>query len=58
MNPSVLLELAKRWEREAIESECSNGAPEAERQNAIDDGIRRGKSNCAADLRNLIKLLA
>ena len=58
MNPSVLLELAKRWEREAFEAEAQSGAPEAERQNAVDDGVRLGKSNCVADLRSLIKLLA
>jgi hypothetical protein len=58
MNPAILLELAARWERDAKQPECESGAPEAERQNHIDHGIRQGKRECADGLRSLVSLLS
>lgn len=58
MNPSILLELAARWERDAITPDCESGDPGAQRQNNIDHGIRQGKRECADALRSLITLLA
>jgi len=57
MKKEVLLELAEKWERDAIEPKCSDGSKEAERQNAIDQGIRNGKRQCADSLRALIDIL-
>jgi len=57
MNPAILLELAARWERDAIQPDCENGAPEAQRQNDIDHGIRQGKRECADSLKMLVSIL-
>lgn len=58
MKKEVLLELASRWEADAKAPECQNGAPEAEKQNRINQGIREGKRECADGLRTLVKLLS
>lgn len=57
MKPEILLELAARWERDAIEPQTENGAPEAQRQNDVNQGIRAGKRECADGLRMLVSLL-
>lgn len=57
MNSAILLELAKRWERDAVEPECQDGAPEAAIGNAIAKGERQAKRECADALRMLVQLL-
>jgi hypothetical protein len=57
MKDAVLMELAHRWEMDAREPECEDGSKEAERGNAISEGIRQGKRECADTLRELISLI-
>ena len=57
MKNEVLLELAARWDLDARNPVCEDGAPEAERQNHINEGIRQGKRECADMLRTLCSLL-
>lgn len=57
MNSFILLELAKRWEQDAVEPENQDGAPEAAIGNAIAKGERQAKRECADALRMLVNLL-
>lgn len=57
MKDAVLLELAERWEREAVTPDNQDGSPEAERENAIDQGNRGAKRECADTLRTLVDML-
>lgn len=57
MKDAILLELAVKWERESVASGVADGSKEAERGNAIDQGNREGKSECAGALRLLIELI-
>lgn len=57
MKDAVLLELAARWEREAVEPQCEDGSPEAAIGNAKAHGRRQGLRECADALRMLIRLL-
>jgi hypothetical protein len=58
MRNEALFELAKRWESDATNPVCENGAPEAAIDNAIANGIRQGKRECADMLRMLISILS
>jgi hypothetical protein len=57
MNESILIEIAQKWVDDAQEPECVNGAEEAKIGNAIEQGRRNGKRECADQLRQLIDLL-
>lgn len=57
MKSSILLELAKRWEQDAVEPQCQDGAPSAQEFNAIAKGERQAKRECADALKMLVQLL-
>ncbi|WP_168442425.1 hypothetical protein [Pontiella desulfatans] len=57
MKNEVLIELAERWEREAVTPKCQDGAPEAEMGNAVRKGQRETKRECADTLRTLVSIL-
>jgi hypothetical protein len=58
MKDVVLLELAKRWEHEAkVPEHPLDGSDEAKVPNALAEGERRAKQECAVELRRLIDLL-
>lgn len=56
MKDAVLLELAARWERDAITPDCQDGSPEAEIPNAKAEGHRECKRECADTLRALVDM--
>lgn len=57
MKDAVLLELAKRWEREATAPNCEDGSDDAKVGNAIAKGRREAKRECADGLRMLVGML-
>jgi hypothetical protein len=57
MKDAILLELAERWERDAVPPQCSDGSPEAAIGNAVDKGQREAKRECADTLRTLVSIL-
>lgn len=57
MKNDVLIELADRWERDAIAPENEDGSPEAERGNVLCKGQRKAKRECADALRTLISII-
>ena len=57
MKKEILIALSERWDGDAVAPESIDEAESAERQNAIDAGIRQGKRECADGLRTLISLL-
>ena len=57
MKSSILLELAKRWEQDAVEPQLQDGAPEAQFCNAVAKGERQAKRECADALKTLVNLL-
>lgn len=57
MKALILLELAKRWELDAVEPEVQNGSDEAKIANAVAKGERQAKRECADSLRMLVSLL-
>ena len=57
MKDAVLMELASRWERDAMAPECQDGSPEAAIRNAEAHGRRQGLRECADGLRMLVQLL-
>ena len=57
MKKAVLLELAARWEQDAIEPENQDGSEQAVLPNAVQQGIREGRRECADGLRMLVDLL-
>lgn len=57
MKDSILLELAHRWERDAQEPRAVNGSDEARIPNAVAQGERQAKRECADALRTLVQLL-
>lgn len=54
---SILLELARRWEEDAVTPQCQDGAEEAKIGNAIAKGERQAKRECADALKTLVHLL-
>ena len=58
MNKETLLALAEKWEREAQPPQCEDGSDSAKYSNAIAEGVRKGKFECAKTLRDLITILA
>ena len=57
MKEYILIELAKCWEIDAVEPKLEDGSPDAQIGNAIDQGIREGKRECADALRSLVLIL-
>ena len=57
MKDVILLELAKRWEKEAEEAVNSDGSLEANRRANITRGRRECKRECADTLRLLVSAL-
>lgn len=57
MKDAVLLELASRWERDAVATQCEDGSPAAAIGNAEAHGRRQGLRECADGLRMLVQLL-
>lgn len=57
MKDVILLELANRWEIEAISPSVVDGNPEAKIPNAIAQGHREAKRECADTLRVLIGMI-
>jgi len=57
MKQELFEELAKTWERDGEEPDCTDGSPEAAERNARDAGYRAGLRKCAADVTKLIALL-
>ena len=57
MKDAVILELARRWETDAVEPEVQDGSEEAKIGNAIAKGERQTKRECADALRMLVSML-
>jgi len=59
MKKEILEELADRWERDSRPPEAvpDDGSEQTAVENAMKQGVRAGKRECAADLRTLIGLL-
>lgn len=57
MNDSVLIELARRWESDAEIPNAMDGSDEAKVPNAIAQGERQAKRECADTLRVLVSML-
>lgn len=57
MNDAVLIELARRWEMDAREPVAMDGSDEARIPNAIAQGERQAKRECADMLRTLVSML-
>ena len=57
MKKEVLLELAARWQNDAVEPEIKDGSEQAVLPNAVQQGIREGKRECADGLRMIVDLL-
>lgn len=57
MKDEVLVELARRWERDAAEPGVEDGSPGAEVNNAKSQGMRETKRECADTLRTLVLIL-
>jgi hypothetical protein len=57
MKSYVLLELAKRWEQDAVEPVTQDGAEQAKIRNAVSQGERQAKRECADALRMLVSIL-
>lgn len=57
MNDAVLLELARRWEREAKAPDVEDGSENAKVGNAEAHGQRQGLRACADTLRTLVQML-
>ena len=57
MDNEILLVLAARLDREAVEPECQDGAEEAQIANAVRKGERIAKAQIARTLRALVAML-
>lgn len=56
MKSEILLELAKRWENDAVEPSVKDGSEDARIPNAIEQGERQAKRECADTLRTLVQI--
>lgn len=56
MNNEILLELAKRWDADAITPQVQDGSPDALIVNAECKGERQAKRECADTLRMLVDI--
>lgn len=57
MKDAVLLELAARWESDAIAPDVTDGSEAAKVPNAIAQGERQALRACADTLRSLVQML-
>ncbi len=59
MKSSILLELARRWEEDAAEPVTVEGSdtPENRHRQALGQGVRSAKRECADALKMLVSLL-
>lgn len=57
INCAVLIEMARRWEEEAVTPEIMDGSPGAELGNAVQQGQREAKRECADGLKMLVDML-
>lgn len=57
MKDAILLELARRWDLDAVSPDCEDGSPEARYINGIASGRRETKRECADTLRTLVGIL-
>jgi len=57
MNIATLIELAEKWERDAVTPQVEDGSPGAEIMNAKARGGREQLKACANDLRMLVQVL-
>lgn len=57
MNEAVLIELARRWDLDAKEPQAMDGSESAKIPNAIAQGERQAKRECADALRMLVDML-
>ncbi len=57
MNKEVLIALIDKWTRDSEAPKELEGNPEAEISNAKNEGVRKGRCQCAQDLSQLISLL-
>ena len=47
MNKEILIAMAEKWEREAQPPQYEDGSDSAKYSNALAEGTRRGKLECA-----------
>lgn len=57
MKDVILIELAARWDRDAISPQVEDGSEEAKIRNTVSRGERQAKRECADTLRTLVKML-
>ena len=57
MNDAVLLQLARRWERDATDPGPEDGSEAAKISNATAHGRRQGLRACADTLRMLVQMI-
>jgi hypothetical protein len=57
MKTETLLDLAEKWERDAIQNGARDGSKDAEYNNAAEDGRSACKLECAEDIRRLIAII-
>lgn len=57
MKDVILIELAARWDRDAISPQVEDGSEEAKIRNAVSRGERQAKRECADTLRTLVQML-
>lgn len=57
MKDAILLELARRWDADAVTPETMSGAEDAKIGNAVDKGRREAKRECADTLRSLVSII-
>ena len=57
MKDAVLIELANRWDAQAVQPEKQDGSENAKIPNAKEAGRREAKRECADTIRMLISLI-
>jgi len=57
MKDTILIELAARWEREAVTPDCLDVSEEDAIGDYIEQGNRKAKRECADTLRILVSML-
>ena len=57
MKDAILIELAARWDRDAVAPQCEDGSEEAKIRNAVNRGERQAKRECADTIRTLVQLV-
>ena len=57
MKDAILIELAARWDRDAIAPQRESGYEDAKIGNAVSKGERQAKRECADTIRTLVQML-